>query len=163
MTTTASPTSARSNTGAPVIGAGVTRVDGPGKVFDFTNVSGMTIDNIWVELMVVMFWAANLDNSVVRNSRIRNTFADAINMTNGSAGNRITNNAARGTGDRREARGAPAGRAGHPHRGAGPGRPHAPRPPHPARDRLTAPPASPGPPAGRRRPPRTSVVKAQAA
>jgi hypothetical protein len=40
-----------------------------------------------------------MDDSEVVNSRIRNTFADAINMTNGSANNRVANNAARGTGD----------------------------------------------------------------
>ncbi|QNO36922.1 discoidin domain-containing protein [Protaetiibacter sp. SSC-01] len=76
-----------------------TRIDGPGKVFDFTNVKNMTIDDIWVEHMICMFWASNMDDSEVINSRIRNTFADAINMTNGSSGNRVANNAARGTGD----------------------------------------------------------------
>jgi hypothetical protein len=76
-----------------------TRIDGPGKVFDFANVKNMTIDDIWVEHMICMFWASNMDDSEVVNSRIRNTFADAINMTNGSANNRVANNAARGTGD----------------------------------------------------------------
>jgi len=76
-----------------------TRIDGPGKVFDFANVSDMTIDSIWVEHMICMFWASNMDDSEVVNSRIRNTFADAINMTNGSSGNHVANNAARGTGD----------------------------------------------------------------
>ncbi len=75
------------------------RIDGPGKVFDFANVSDMTIDNIWVEHMICMFWAANMDNSEIKDSRIRNTFADALNMTNGSANNHVHNNQARGTGD----------------------------------------------------------------
>ncbi|MDF2807894.1 MAG: glycosyl hydrolase, partial [Cellulosimicrobium sp.] len=75
------------------------RIDGPGKVFDFANVKDMTIDNIWVEHMICMFWASNMDDSEVTNSRIRNTFADAINMTNGSANNHVHNNQARGTGD----------------------------------------------------------------
>ncbi|MGX1575081.1 discoidin domain-containing protein [Cellulosimicrobium funkei] len=75
------------------------RIDGPGKVFDFANVKNMTIDNIWVEHMICMFWASNMDDSEVKNSRIRNTFADAINMTNGSANNHVHNNQARGTGD----------------------------------------------------------------
>ncbi|QJW35328.1 discoidin domain-containing protein [Cellulosimicrobium protaetiae] len=75
------------------------RIDGPGKVFDFANVKNMTIDNIWVEHMICMFWASNMDDSEVTNSRIRNTFADAINMTNGSANNHVHNNQARGTGD----------------------------------------------------------------
>ncbi|MFT4284485.1 MAG: CARDB domain-containing protein [Protaetiibacter sp.] len=76
-----------------------TRIDGPGKVFDFTNVKNMTIDDIWVEHMICMFWASNMDDSEVINSRIRNTFADAINMTNGSSGNHVANNASRGSGD----------------------------------------------------------------
>jgi hypothetical protein len=75
------------------------RIDGPGKVFDFTGVSDMTIDNIWVEHMICMFWAANMDDSEIKDSRIRNTFADALNMTNGSANNHVHNNQARGTGD----------------------------------------------------------------
>jgi hypothetical protein len=75
------------------------RIDGPGKVFDFGGVSDMTIDNIWVEHMICMFWAANMDGSEIKDSRIRNTFADALNMTNGSANNHVHNNQARGTGD----------------------------------------------------------------
>ena len=75
------------------------RIDGPGKVFDVTNVSNLTIDNIWVEHMICMFWAANMDNSSVTNSRIRDTFADGINMTNGSANNHVANIEARSTGD----------------------------------------------------------------
>jgi len=75
------------------------RIDGPGKVFDFADVKNMTIDNIWVEHMICMFWASNMDDSEVKNSRIRNTFADAINMTNGSANNHVHDNQARGTGD----------------------------------------------------------------
>lgn len=35
----------------------------------------------------------------IRNSRIRNTFADGINMTNGSTNNLVSNNEARATGD----------------------------------------------------------------
>jgi hypothetical protein len=75
------------------------RIDGPGKVLDFTNVSNMTVDDLWVEHMICMFWASNMDNSTITSSRIRNTFADGINMTNGSANNRVANIEARGTGD----------------------------------------------------------------
>jgi hypothetical protein len=75
------------------------RQDGPGKVFDLQNVSNLTIDNIWTEHQVVFFWGQNTDNTVIRNSRIRDTFADGINMTNGSSGNRVVNNDARSTGD----------------------------------------------------------------
>jgi hypothetical protein len=75
------------------------RIDGPGKVFDFANVSGITIDNVWAEHMVCLYWGANTDDMVIRNSRIRNTFADGVNMTNGSTGNLVQNNEARSTGD----------------------------------------------------------------
>ncbi|GAA0688470.1 CARDB domain-containing protein [Kitasatospora atroaurantiaca] len=75
------------------------RIDGPGKVFDFANLAHMTIDNIWTEHMVCMYWGANTDFMTIRNSRIRDTFADGINMTNGSTDNLVSNNEARATGD----------------------------------------------------------------
>ncbi|MFD3327831.1 discoidin domain-containing protein [Streptomyces sp. NPDC058701] len=75
------------------------RIDGPGKVFDFANVSDITIDNIWNEHMVCLYWGANTDRVTIKNSRIRNMFADGINMTNGSTDNLVTNNEARATGD----------------------------------------------------------------
>ncbi|MFI5692037.1 discoidin domain-containing protein [Kribbella sp. NPDC051586] len=75
------------------------RNDGPGKVFNFAGTSNMTIDNIWIEHQMCLYWGANTDNSVIKNSRIRDTFADGINMTNGSAGNTVSNNDARSTGD----------------------------------------------------------------
>jgi hypothetical protein len=75
------------------------RIDGPGKVFDLNGVSGMTIENIWVEHMVCLYWGANTDGMTLRNNRIRNTFADGVNMTNGSSGNLVSNNESRATGD----------------------------------------------------------------
>ncbi|MEU9331781.1 discoidin domain-containing protein [Streptomyces sp. NPDC048290] len=76
------------------------RNDGPGKVFgDLSNVANLTIDNLWVEHQMCLYWAANSDNVTIKNSRIRDTFADAINMTNGSQNNLIQNNEARSTGD----------------------------------------------------------------
>jgi hypothetical protein len=77
----------------------VDRIDGPGKVFDFQNVADITIDDIWVEHFVVMYWGANTDNMTITNSRMRNLWADGLNMTNGSTGNVVRNNEARGTGD----------------------------------------------------------------
>ncbi|MEV4455938.1 discoidin domain-containing protein [Microbispora sp. NPDC049633] len=76
-----------------------TRIDGPGKVFDWQNVANMTIDNIWVEHQVCMYWGANTDNITIKNSRIRDTFADGVNMTNGSTDNLVSNIEARTTGD----------------------------------------------------------------
>lgn len=75
------------------------RIDGPGKVFDFSNVSDIVIDNIWNEHMVCLYWGANTDGVTIKNSRIRDMFADGINMTNGSTDNLVTNNEARATGD----------------------------------------------------------------
>ncbi|MEU4688233.1 CARDB domain-containing protein [Actinoplanes sp. NPDC023714] len=75
------------------------RIDGPGKVFDFANVADITIDNIWAEHVVCLYWGANTDRMKITNSRIRNTFADGVNMTNGSTGNLVDNNEARATGD----------------------------------------------------------------
>ncbi|MER5478916.1 discoidin domain-containing protein [Streptomyces sp. NPDC002734] len=75
------------------------RIDGPGKVFDFANVSDITIDDVWNEHMVCLYWGANTDRITIKNSRIRNMFADGINMTNGSTDNLVANNDARATGD----------------------------------------------------------------
>ena len=75
------------------------RIDGPGKVFDFANVTDIEIDSIWNEHMVCLYWGANTDRITIKDSRIRNMFADGINMTNGSTGNLVTNNEARATGD----------------------------------------------------------------
>ncbi len=75
------------------------RIDGPGKVFDLQNVANDTIDNVWVEHMVCMYWGNNTDHMTITNSRIRDTFADGINMTNGSSDNLVSNDEARATGD----------------------------------------------------------------
>ncbi|MFE1269939.1 discoidin domain-containing protein [Streptomyces sp. NPDC058757] len=77
----------------------VTRIDGPGKVFDFQNTADIVIDDIWNEHMVCLYWGANTDRTTIRNSRIRNMFADGVNMTNGSTDNLVSNNDARATGD----------------------------------------------------------------
>lgn len=77
----------------------VQRIDGPGKVFDFSNVANITIDNIWAEHMVCLYWGANTDYMKITNSRIRNMYADGINMTNGSTHNLVSNVEARSTGD----------------------------------------------------------------
>ncbi|NRQ38402.1 glycosyl hydrolase [Nonomuraea sp. NN258] len=75
------------------------RIDGPGKVFDFTNVTDMVLDNLWAEHQICLFWGSNVDNLTLKNSRIRNVFADGLNLTNGSTGNHVTNVETRSTGD----------------------------------------------------------------
>jgi hypothetical protein len=75
------------------------RIDGPGKVFNITGITGLTIDNVWVEHMICMFWGTNVHNVTITNTRIRDTFADGINLTNGSTNNHVSNVEARSTGD----------------------------------------------------------------
>ncbi|WP_329792667.1 discoidin domain-containing protein [Lentzea sp. DG1S-22] len=85
--------------GFAVFGNYTARINGPGKVFDVAGVRNTTIENIWVEHMMCLFWGNNVDNNVIRDSRIRDMYADGLNMTNGSSGNRIANIEARSTGD----------------------------------------------------------------
>ncbi|MEZ0090809.1 discoidin domain-containing protein [Streptacidiphilus sp. EB129] len=75
------------------------RIDGPGKVFDLTDVSNITIDNIWIEHQVVAIWGTHVTGLTATNMRIRDTFADGINLTNGSENNLVSNDEARSTGD----------------------------------------------------------------
>ncbi|MEV0389618.1 CARDB domain-containing protein, partial [Nonomuraea sp. NPDC050643] len=86
-------------TGFAYFGNYVERIDGPGKVFDLSNVANLTIDNVWAEHQICLLWGTNTDNLTIRNSRIRNVFADGLNMTNGSTGNHVTNIETRSTGD----------------------------------------------------------------
>jgi hypothetical protein len=87
-------------TGFAWFGNYTSRVDGPGHTWDLRNQSNVTIDNVWIEHQVVGVWgAANVQNSRFTNMRIRDTFADGINLTNGSQGNVISNDEARTTGD----------------------------------------------------------------
>jgi hypothetical protein len=76
-----------------------TRQDGSGQPFNLTNVSNITIDNVWDEHSVVMVWGSAVSNSTFTNLRIRDTFADGINLSNNSQGNTVSNCEARSTGD----------------------------------------------------------------
>jgi hypothetical protein len=77
-----------------------TRIDGPGHTFQLTNVSNISIDNVWIEHNVVGVWGLTaVTNSSFTNMRIRDTLADGINLTNGSQNNLISNDEARTTGD----------------------------------------------------------------
>ncbi|MCW2871682.1 discoidin domain-containing protein [Actinacidiphila oryziradicis] len=75
------------------------RIDGPGKVFDLTDVSNVTIDNIWIEHQVCAIWGTHVTGLTATNMRIRDTYADGINLTNGSQNNLVSNDEARSTGD----------------------------------------------------------------
>ncbi|CAG7655736.1 discoidin domain-containing protein [Actinacidiphila bryophytorum] len=85
--------------GFGIFGNYTSRIDGPGKPWDLTGVSNMTIDNVWIEHTIVGVWGTNVDNSTITNLRIRDTFADGVNLTNGSSGNTVSNIEARSTGD----------------------------------------------------------------
>jgi hypothetical protein len=86
-------------TGFGFFGNYTSRIDGPGKVFDITDVSNLTISNIWVEHMIVAVWGTHVSGLNISNLRIRDTFADGINLNNGSQNNTVTNSEARSTGD----------------------------------------------------------------
>ncbi|WP_085278885.1 carbohydrate-binding protein [Paenibacillus barengoltzii] len=77
----------------------VYRQDGPGKFIDGNGMQNVTIENIWAEHFVCLYWGVNSSYNTFKNNRIKNMFADGINMTNGSSYNVIDNNYARGTGD----------------------------------------------------------------
>ncbi|WP_238013918.1 discoidin domain-containing protein [Dactylosporangium sp. AC04546] len=78
----------------------VERIDGPGKVWgELSNVQNLTIDNVWVEHTVCMYWGVKNNNITITNSRIRNTFADGINFTNDTTNTHLNNIDARSNGD----------------------------------------------------------------
>ena len=77
----------------------VYRVDGPGKFIDGNGMKNVTLQNLWVEHFICLYWGVNSSNNTFKDNRIKNMFADGINMTNGSSYNVIDNNYARGTGD----------------------------------------------------------------
>ncbi|MGN9774525.1 discoidin domain-containing protein [Micromonospora sp. H33] len=76
------------------------RQDGPGKVWgELKDVDNLTLDNVWVEHTVCAYWGVSVSGLTITNSRFRNTFADAVNMTNGSTNNRVANSEGRSNGD----------------------------------------------------------------
>ncbi|WP_235948119.1 carbohydrate-binding protein [Paenibacillus glycinis] len=77
----------------------VYRVDGPGKFIDGNGMQNVTVENVWAEHFVCLYWGVNSSYNTFHNNRIKNMFADGINMTNGSSYNVIDNNYARATGD----------------------------------------------------------------
>ncbi|MEV8512084.1 discoidin domain-containing protein [Dactylosporangium sp. NPDC051484] len=78
----------------------VERIDGPGKVWgELKDNQNLTIDNVWVEHTVCMYWGVHNNNINISNSRIRNTYADGINFTNDTTNTHLNNIDARTTGD----------------------------------------------------------------
>ncbi|GAB3816793.1 hypothetical protein GCM10027605_66430 [Micromonospora zhanjiangensis] len=76
------------------------RIDGPGKVWgELKDVDNLTLDSVWVEHTVCAYWGVSVDRLTIRDSRFRDTFADAVNMTNGSTNSLVTNSEGRSNGD----------------------------------------------------------------
>ncbi|MEU8264057.1 discoidin domain-containing protein [Micromonospora sp. NPDC048999] len=76
------------------------RIDGPGKVWgELKDVNNLTLDSVWVEHTVCAYWGVHVSGLTIRDSRFRDTFADGVNMTNGSTGNLVTNSEGRSNGD----------------------------------------------------------------
>jgi len=67
--------------------------------FEPHNTTGDLYENLWIEHTKCGFWAVNIRNAVIRNNRIRNIFADGINLASNSGNNLIENNDLRNTGD----------------------------------------------------------------
>ncbi|MBW4084457.1 discoidin domain-containing protein [Paenibacillus sp. S150] len=74
---------------------------------DYNGVSGVEgngtnsiMNNLWIEHGKVGFWFTNQTNNVtISNSRVRNVWADGINLHYGTANSTVTNNSVRNTGD----------------------------------------------------------------
>ncbi|MFY1634320.1 discoidin domain-containing protein [Solwaraspora sp. WMMB335] len=76
------------------------RQDGPGKVWgELKDVDNLTLDNVWVEHTVCAYWGVSVSGLTITDSRFRNTFADAVNLTNGSTNNLVSNSEGRSNGD----------------------------------------------------------------
>ncbi|MEU9741308.1 discoidin domain-containing protein [Micromonospora chersina] len=76
------------------------RIDGPGKVWgELKDVDNMTLDSVWVEHTVCAYWGVSVSGLTIRDSRFRDTFADAVNLTNASTNNLVTNSEGRSNGD----------------------------------------------------------------
>lgn len=58
-----------------------------------------TIENIWMEHMKVGVWSYNTTNLVIQGCRIRNTYADGINLCSSTNNAVVRNNNLRNTGD----------------------------------------------------------------
>jgi len=80
---------------------------GPQKAFAGPLGNGSLLENLWIEHKVAAIWVGNdppfqdapTQNLTIRNSRIRNTYADGINLDNGTSNSLVENVHFRNTGD----------------------------------------------------------------
>ena len=76
--------------------------DDAGDLAGFENggrTTNVTIQNIWMEHMKVGVWTANTARMAIQGCRIRNTYADGINLCSGVTDSVVRNNSLRNTGD----------------------------------------------------------------
>ncbi|TCM99319.1 carbohydrate binding protein with CBM6 domain [Paenibacillus sp. BK033] len=74
---------------------------------DYNGVSGVegngtnsTLTNLWIEHTKVGFWLTNqTNNATISNSRIRDVWADGLNLHYGTSNTTVTNNSVRNSGD----------------------------------------------------------------
>jgi hypothetical protein len=57
------------------------------------------VENVWIAHAHGGFWMSGADTGVIRDCRVRCTYADGININRGSRGNRVENSHVRGAGD----------------------------------------------------------------
>lgn len=63
------------------------------------NPTNWTVQRVWITHTNVGLWMSNARDGVVRDSRIRFTYADGINLNRGASNNLVENNHVRGCGD----------------------------------------------------------------
>jgi hypothetical protein len=82
--------------------AHVTRSASPGGGKPFTRGGTCTnwrVENVWITHTMCGFWMSGVTNGIVRGCRVRNTYADAINLNSGTSNTLVENNHVRGSGD----------------------------------------------------------------
>jgi hypothetical protein len=65
----------------------------------FPTCSAWKVSNVWITHTNVGFWMGGAKGGTIRGCRVRMTYADGINLNNGSSGNLVEMNHVRGTGD----------------------------------------------------------------
>lgn len=81
--------------------------NGPQKAFAGPMGKNSLIENLWIEHKVAAIWVGNdppyqtqpTDGLIIRNCRIRNTYADGVNLDNGTSNSIVENCHMRNTGD----------------------------------------------------------------
>jgi len=63
------------------------------------SASNWSVENVWITHTQVGFWMSVANKGVVRNCRVRFTYADAINLNRGASDNLVENSHVRGCGD----------------------------------------------------------------